>query len=59
MELLALNVLASLGGGVSDAGCLVVFQGMVCVVEKYGFLYATTILTYMTTAAKWASFIAL
>jgi len=41
MELLALTVPASLGGDVSDVGCLVVFQGMVCVVEKNGILYAT------------------
>lgn len=44
MELLALTVPASLGGDVSDAGCLVVFRGMVRIVEQYGIPYTTTIL---------------
>jgi len=43
-KLLALTVPASFGGDVSDPGCLVVFWGMVCVVEKNNILYITTIL---------------
>jgi len=41
-KLLALTFPASFGGDVSDAGCLVVFQGMACVVEKNDILYITS-----------------
>jgi len=59
MELLVLTVPALLGGDVSDAGCLVIFWGMACVVEKNGTYSVHYNYTYMSISAKWASFIAL
>ena len=56
-KLLALTFPASFGGDVLDAGCLVVFQGMACVVEKNDILYITVVFRLIVHAMLCVTYI--